>query len=500
MKNQKRHTLTEQKRWRLPELLKKSGIVLKESCPDIVISHVTDDSRDVRPETLFVAVKGTRADGHRFIHQAIQRGARAILVEENGSLPSSVAVLHCESTSLALGPVLHTFYGTPSRKLRVIGVTGTNGKTTVTWLIRHLLESIHIPCGVIGTVKHFIGAQERPSGNTTPGVRELQSLLSEMVTEGLSACALEVSSHALDQHRTDGIEWAAGVFTNITPEHLDYHVTFENYFRTKLSLFQKLSLNAIAIINREDPVWENVRSAARGQVLTFGFREGADVAARNIRLGLYETSCMMTSPEGSFPVRWKLIGRHNIENLLAAVSVLVGLKIPLKKALAGVSTFSGVPGRLEQVDAGQSFPVFVDYAHTDGALQKVLEQLRAVTDRRIAVVFGGGGDRDRTKRPRMGKVAVSYADRVIVTSDNPRSEEPQAIADEITAGMQGHSTPWRVILDRREAIDLALNSADDKWMVLIAGKGHETGQIFKDRTVPFDDRAVARGILSRQNA
>ncbi len=484
--------------WRLPDLIQASGLSIDGTVPDCPIRQVTDDSRDVRPDALFVAVKGSRVNGHRFLDDAIARGARVVLIEEGCTVPPSVVKIRVKATRPILGPLAHTFLGSPSKELRLVGVTGTNGKTTVAWLIQHLLEAAHMSCGLVGTVCHRVGQVERPSGNTTPGVVTLQGLLSEMVENGTKACAMEVSSHALDQYRTEGLEWAVGVFTNLSPEHLDYHGTLERYLQAKLRLFQALSSTATAVINRDDPAWRRIQKSTKASVLTYSLRENADLVATDVRTTLQGTECRLITPEGIFPVSWSLIGLHNLENLLAAVGALMGLGVPVRQFLGGVETFAGVPGRLERIDMGQPFSVFVDYAHTDGALQRVLEQLRRVTDRRILVVFGCGGDRDRTKRPRMGQVASTLADRVIITSDNPRSEDPRAIAEEVASGIREGSSPWEIILDRKEAIRRALVSADENWVVLIAGKGHERGQIFGNEVVPFDDLAVVRECLAKR--
>ena len=378
----------------------------------------------------------------------------------------------------------------------MIGVTGTKGKTTVSWAVQHLLEKAGVPCGLIGTVCHRLGNGAQASGNTTPGAVFLQAGLAQMLERGLQACAMEVSSHALDQRRTDGIRWTCGLFTNFAPEHLDYHVTMEQYLEAKLRLFQALPASAWAVIHREDAVFEKVRRATQGRVVTYGLKEGADLTAREIRGTLDGTEFQLRTPEGSFPVRTSLIGLHNVENLLAAIGAACSAGVPAGRSVEGIPSFAGVPGRLERIQCGQPFPVFVDYAHTDGALRRVLEQLRGLGSRKILTVFGCGGDRDRGKRPRMGQAAAELSDRVIITSDNPRGEDPAAIAREILAGAKKGNAPAEVILDRREAIRSALGSADEHWLVLIAGKGHEGVQIFADRSVPFDDRVVVRELLN----
>ncbi|MBI3317989.1 MAG: UDP-N-acetylmuramoyl-L-alanyl-D-glutamate--2,6-diaminopimelate ligase [Candidatus Omnitrophica bacterium] len=480
---------------RFSELLSESGIPVRGKIPELEITRVTDDSRQVVPGALFVAVKGAAEDGHRFLPQAIARGARAVLLEEDLPVPEGVFKWRIPSTRPALARLASSFYGFPSRRLRMVAVTGTNGKTTVAWILRHLLEKQGTGCGLIGTVCHEVGRGAEPSKNTTPGAVLLQELLSRMVEAGLRACAMEVSSHALDQGRTDGIEFGCGVFTNLTPEHLDYHATPEEYLKAKLRLFQGLHPLAPAVINRDDPAWLRVREAAKGPILLYGLRREADLTAEEIRLSLEGTSCRVKTPRGVFAFRWNLIGRHNLENLLAAVGAAASLGTGFEEALAAAEDFRGVPGRLERIEGDQPFPVFVDYAHTEDALKKVVSELRAAGSGRITVVFGCGGDRDRTKRPRMGRVAGEMCDSVIVTSDNPRSEDPARIAGEVAAGLKGTPASWRVILDRRAAIQAALESAGEGEIVLIAGKGHETSQVFGKETVPFDDRAVARQIL-----
>ncbi len=492
-------------KWLLPDLLKAAGIPLpRPPLPDLPIERVTDDSREVGPKTLFVAMKGPQSDGHRFLDEAIRRGACAALTEEKmgpcaqaAANPSGqeAVVIRVASTRAVLGPLVQAFWDRPSRRLRLVGVTGTNGKTTVTWLIHHLLTAAGYPCGWIGTISYRVGQRVYPSENTTPGAVRLGELLDEMVRNRQTACAIEVSSHALDQRRTEGLHWSCAVFTNLNPEHLDYHKNLGNYLQAKLKLFQALRPGAFAVINRDDPAWESFCRASRAPVLTYGLKTAADLTASNLQLTLEGSSFELQSPQGRFSVRTPLVGGHNVENLLASLAAVMGLTIPLREVLPGAESFSGVPGRLERVDPGDGLPVFVDYAHTDYALRRVLETLRCLTRRKILVVFGCGGDRDRTKRPRMGQVAAGLSDRVVVTSDNPRSEDPAAIAQEITAGMKGSSTPFELVLDREEAIHLALQVPEEEWLVLIAGKGHEREQIVGNRRIPLDDREVALRFL-----
>jgi UDP-N-acetylmuramoyl-L-alanyl-D-glutamate--2,6-diaminopimelate ligase len=424
-----------------------------------------------------------------------------VLVERRDvSVPEPVVLIRVPSTRAALGPLLHAFYGSPSLSLSVVGVTGTKGKTTVTWLIQHLLEACGLACGLIGSICARWRQEYRVFHQTTPPAAILQRTLAEMVHAEMQVCAMEVSSHALDQQRTDGIRWACGVFTNLDPEHMDYHGTMEAYARAKRRLFEQLPPEATAVLHRGDPRWEEMAGVVRGRVRTYGIGVGADFEAREIRMSLEGTRFELVGPGLRWPVESPLIGLHNVENVLAALGAVDSLHIPLEWAAQAVSHFPGVPGRLERIDVGQPFPVFVDYAHTERALRRVLGQLRQLTSRRIVTVFGCGGDRDRLKRPLMGRAAGELSDRVIVTSDNPRSEDPAQIAREILSGMQGVPAEVEVILDRREAIRAALAGADSRWLVLIAGKGHEEEQIFADRSVPFDDRQVVRMLLGERYA
>lgn len=477
----------------LAELLGSAGIRVPAALPSTRIRQVTDDSRAVGPGALFVAVRGSAADGHRFAAQAAARGAAAVLVEQELPLPEATTQVRVPSTRAVLGPLAHAFQGFPSRAVKVVGVTGTKGKTTVTWWLHHLLEAAGTRCGLMGTIGNRLGDGEMAaSGNTTLGAAALQADLGLMRDRGLTACAMEVSSHALDQQRVGGVEWAAAVFTNLGSEHLDYHSTLEQYFQAKRKLFTALGEKATAVLNAADPTSSRLRADVRGRVITYALKGPAEVTARSVCSSLEGFSAELVTPAGVFPVASRCVGLHHLENLLAAVSAVWALGVPLEKGLAAVPDFGGVPGRMERVEAGQPFPVFVDYAHTDGSLRRVLEELRRAGAGKILTVFGCGGDRDRTKRPRMGRAAAELSDRVLITSDNPRSEEPQRIAEEITAGIEPGSCAVEIRLDRREAIQQALESAEEGWVVLIAGKGHEQAQIFADRAVPFDDRAMVR--------
>lgn len=485
---------------RLPDLLAAAGVRDAGPVPDLPIAWVTDDSRRVRPDTLFIALAGGRSDGHRFLEQAVRAGARVLLVENGARIPEGAVGIRVKATRPLLGPILHAFWGSPSEWLRMAGVTGTNGKTTVAWFIRHLLDRAGFPCGLLGTVCGRVGPEVRPALLTTPRPTELQELLAEMARAGLEFCAMEVSSHALDQGRTAGIRWKAGVFTNVAPEHLDYHGDLSAYRAAKRRLFEDLDGQSWAVLNRQEEVFEEFRrAAAPARVLTYGLGPPADLYARDVRYSLEGACGTWVTPEGEFPLELRLIGAFNLMNAAAAVGAAGVLGVPYHQAVREAAAFQGVPGRLERIETGRGFPVFVDYAHTDGALREVLRALRSVTDRKIITLFGCGGDRDRAKRPRMGRVASELSDALVVTSDNPRSEEPEKIVCDILSGVE-RELPVDVVLDRREAIRRALELAGGKSLVLIAGKGHETVQVFRDRTVPFNDRETVMEALKLVHA
>jgi UDP-N-acetylmuramoyl-L-alanyl-D-glutamate--2,6-diaminopimelate ligase len=456
---------------------------------EVEIADLAYDNRRVTPGTLFFCVVGLTRDGHEFAPGAVARGAVALVVER--PLGLGVPEVLVPNVREAMAPAAARFNGDPSATLKVVGVTGTNGKTTTAFLVRELLEAGGLQSGLLGTVKSIVGGAERAVERTTPEAIELQRGFREMLEQGDRACAMEVSSHALALHRADAIRFAAAIFTNLTQDHLDFHPTMEDYYSAKRRLFDGRA--GAEIINVDDPYGARL-AGERERAVTFAIDRDADYRALDVETGLTGTTCTVRTPEGDVPLHTPLRGRFNVYNVLGAIAAARALGVPLETAAAALATAGLVPGRFEPVDAGQPFAVLVDYAHTPDSLENVLSAARGLAgDGRLHVVFGCGGDRDRGKRPLMGEIARRLADRVVVTSDNPRSEEPEAIIAEI---LGGSGADVEHDADRRRAIELALGSAEPGDVVVIAGKGHEQGQEFADgHKIPFDDVTVARELL-----
>jgi UDP-N-acetylmuramoyl-L-alanyl-D-glutamate--2,6-diaminopimelate ligase len=468
---------------------------------DREITGLAYDSRRVTPGMMFVALTGQHVDGHDYIQGAVERGAAAVVCEQNGFVPERTTRIKVTDTRVALARAAAQFYGHPSTRLQVIGITGTNGKTTVAFMIRQLLEAAGVRTGLLGTIRYEIGERVIPAQRTTPEALEIQQLQAQMLRAGCRACVMEVSSHALEQRRILGVDFDAAVFTNLTQDHLDYHGTMAAYYAAKRKLFTQVeqgSKRGVAVINTDDAYGQRLAQETRTDlVLSYGLAETATLRAANIQLGPNATRMLMATSGRHFDCCLPLIGRHNVYNALAAVGAGLALKIDVSTIRRALNRLAPVPGRLEQVKAGQPFGVFVDYAHTDDALRNVLITLREITSGRLLVVFGCGGNRDAGKRPKMGRIAAELADVAVITSDNPRTEKPEAIAEQIEAGFRAvRRGDYRVELDRRRAIDQILRLAGARDTVLIAGKGHETYQEFEDTMVPFDDRMYARRTLA----
>lgn len=460
------------------------------------VSKVTCDSRGVKKGDLFIAFRGFADDGYKYIPQAISNGASAVLSEKDFEAPEYVIKILVGDTRAAFPVLASNMHNDPSRNLKMFGITGTNGKTTITYIIENIFGNAGCRTGVIGTINYRFKDKIVPAKNTTPGPLELQCLLFEMTKAGVSHVAMEVSSHSLDQGRVNGISFDAAIFTNITGDHLDYHKTINNYFRAKVKLFGKLKKSGTAILNHDDKLVRSLAGKLKSKVLTYGLSKGADIRAVDVKLSLDGSRFTIQTPKGDIPVSVKLIGRHNVSNILAAAGAAYCEGLSFSAIKKGVESVGFAPGRLEPVSAGQPFKVFVDFAHTQDALFNILGLLRDVTQEgRIITVFGCGGNRDRAKRPLMGITACEFSNKVVITSDNPRHEEPSAIIEEIEKGVRRAYKNYEVVVDRRKAIEKALREAGEKDIVVIAGKGHEKYQIIKDEVTPFDDREVARELI-----
>jgi UDP-N-acetylmuramoyl-L-alanyl-D-glutamate--2,6-diaminopimelate ligase len=456
--------------------------LLGPGVPPVDITALAYSSAAVRPGALFFCVPGFRADGHDFAPDAVERGAAALVCER--PLGLGVPEVVVPSVREAMGPVAAAFHGDPTATLKVVGITGTNGKTTTAFLVRHVLEETGTQCGLLGTVKSVVGGQEEEVERTTPEAVDLQATFARMLEAGDRACAMEVSSHALELGRAGGIHFASRVFTNLTQDHLDFHPSMDAYYSAKRRLFDE---PGPAVVNVDDEYGR--RLAAEIDCTTIAVHRNADLRAEDVRFDLTGSRFRIGELEAQVP----LPGLFNVQNALCALAAVRALGVSLEDAAGALAGFGRVPGRFEPVDEGQSFGVLVDYAHTPDSLENVLRAAREVTVGRLVVVFGAGGDRDTAKRPLMGAAARDLADRVLVTSDNPRSEEPESIVDQIMEGAGPHAERET---DRRKAIARAIAEAGEGDVVVIAGKGHEQGQEFENgRKEPFDDVTVARQAL-----
>jgi UDP-N-acetylmuramoyl-L-alanyl-D-glutamate--2,6-diaminopimelate ligase len=494
---------------KLRELLADWPGVTVEGSREVEIAAVEHDSRTVVPGSLFVCIRGFRQDGHGFIAEAAARGAVAVVVEGDRATvgaPPGMTVVRVRDSRVALAVAANRFFDNPSGSLRMIGVTGTNGKTTTTYLAEAILGAAGRTVGLLGTIEYRCGAVTFPGERTTPESSDLHSLLRRMSALGAWAAVMEVSSHSLALHRVEGCEFDVGIFTNLTQDHLDFHGSMHTYAEAKARLFQMLGRDrrkageAAAVLNADDPWTPFMAEATRARVIRYGISAEADLRVREMSLRLAGIRAVLESPWGALEIESALVGQHNLANILGAAGACLHLGVSRERVQEGVRNLRAVPGRFEKVEAGQPFGVVVDYAHTPDALERVLQFAREYATGRVITVFGCGGDRDRGKRPLMGEAAALLSDFVIVTSDNPRSEDPLAVIADIQAGVNTVSAGGKrhdTIADRREAITAALARAREGDLVVIAGKGHETYQILRDRTIPFDDRVVAREALTR---
>ena len=483
---------------KLRDLLRFAKPLMVDGNLDAEVTGVRGDSRRIRKGDLFVAARGGATDGHDFIAEAVAAGAVAVVCEKRGAVSHGAALIHVADSRRALAQLADAFHGRPSSQLKVIGITGTNGKTTTSLLAASILDAAGMPAGVIGTLAVRFGDREIPATNTTPPADDLQDALGRMVQAGMKAVAMEVSSHALHQGRVEGVEWDAAVFTNFTQDHLDYHRTMDSYFSAKRRLFEKLGgsgKKASAVLNADDPRCAELRRALPEGVPVFLYGSAAEATVRaiGIETSLGGSRFTLHTSAGETEVRTRLFGTHNVENCLAAAAAGMALGADLGAVARGIAAVASVSGRLERV--AENPAVFVDYAHTEDALRRALQTLRPFTRGRLIIVFGCGGGRDHAKRPLMGRAAAELADFIFVTSDNPRFEEPGEIVEEIVKGF-GNMGRFEKILDRRGAIGAALGMAREGDTVLLAGKGHETYQEARGVRNPFDDRAVVREFLA----
>jgi UDP-N-acetylmuramoyl-L-alanyl-D-glutamate--2,6-diaminopimelate ligase len=459
--------------------------------PAVEVGGLAYDNRAVEPGTLFFCVPGFTRDGHEFAPDAIERGAAALVVTR--PLGLGVPEVRVTDVRAAMAVAAARFYGDPTARLPVVGITGTNGKTTTAFLVRSLLEAAGRQCGLLGTVTSVVAGQERPTVRTTPEAIDLQCTFREMLDGGDRACAMEISSHALELRRADGIHVAAAVFTNLTQDHLDFHATMEDYFAAKRRLFAS-PLTDVRIANVDDPYGRRLAGEFSGTV-TFAIEAPADYRAVGVRTGFAGSDCTFATPDGDVDVHVPLPGRFNVANALGAWAAARSLGAPVEVLAGALPGAARVPGRFEPVAEGQPFAVLVDYAHTPDSLENVLRAARELADGRVIALFGAGGDRDRGKRPLMGEIGARLADVCLITSDNPRSEDPEAIIAEILAGARGAANVEHDA-DRRASIHRAVALAEPGDVVVIAGKGHEQGQEFAGgRKEPFDDVTVAREAL-----
>ncbi|MGH9454012.1 MAG: UDP-N-acetylmuramoyl-L-alanyl-D-glutamate--2,6-diaminopimelate ligase [Terriglobia bacterium] len=479
------------------ELLRDVPTLESGVAPHVEVNSLAYDSRLVRPGALFFAIQGEKADGHAFIPFALEKGAVGIVSELPAPEGLKSRWIQAGKIRRALSLTGRNFFHQPDLGLQLIGVTGTSGKTTTVYLLHSILEAAGIMAGLFGSIEYRFGPQRLTAKNTTPESLDLLTYFDALRAAGGKAAVMEVSSHALDQERVWGFHFQAAVFTNLSGDHLDYHRDLDHYFAAKRRLFEGLGTPppGLGVINLDDAWGAKLLQIPQPRQLTYGVESSAQYRVRQFSLGANGLHAALSTPEGKWEIESPLLGRGNLEDVLAAAVTADGLGIPREKIQEGVSRLRQIPGRFEKIDEGQPFLVFVDYAHKYDALKNVLKTARPLARERLITVFGCGGDRDRTKRPLMGEAAGMLSDLVILTSDNPRSEDPINIMNDVMVGLQKAGRPYLTEVDRGAAIHKALEEARAGDVVVIAGKGHETYQILKDRTIPFDDREVARAIL-----
>ena len=457
---------------------------------EIEIKGITSDSREVKDGYAFVCIKGPVSDGHKFAQSAVEKGAAVVIAERDTGVKAQILV---KDSVAVFSDMCAIWFSRPAESLKIIGVTGTNGKTSVTYMIKKILEAQGEKVGLVGTIQNMIGDKVLPAKNTTPGIFEINSLFAEMRDSGCTYAVMEVSSHALDQRRIIGIDFEIAIFTNLTQDHLDYHITMENYLEAKKKLFRMCKT---AILNSDDESSAKIAEGLSCKVVTYCAGNNGTYNAKAVKYRPASVEYELLSPNSIDHIKVNTGGKFTVYNSLCAISCAAELGFPINESAKALATLEGVKGRAEVVECDRDFTVIIDYAHTPDGLKNILTTFKECECNRLTVVFGCGGDRDKTKRPIMGSIAARYADNVIVTSDNPRSEDPIAIIDDILVGMDGSVTPYKVIENRVEAIKYAVATARKDDIIVLAGKGHETYQILKDETIHLDEREIVAEALA----
>lgn len=479
----------------LKELLTAVSVKEVYGNTNLNIEKMEYHSSKIGKSDLFVAIKGYKTDGHNFIYDAIKNGASCIVTEKDFDFQVQAKII-VEDSRTALAQLADKFYGSPSSKLKVVGITGTNGKTTISYLLKNILQTKEEKIGLVGTIAHYIGDQKIAAHNTTPESLDLQKMFCQMLTSGIKYAVMEVSSHSLALKRVESIDFDVAIFTNLTQDHLDFHQDMESYRKTKGKLFEMLDKkDGEAVINLDDANWEYFYNKTEAPKIAYSLEnKKADVFAEKVKSNLDGSKMSISTPKGKFDIETKLIGEQNVYNILAAVAGSLALQFDLQSIAQGLKSAERIPGRLERIDLGQPFDVLIDYAHTPDALERVLLTAKKLSSGKVIALFGCGGDRDKTKRPIMGKLSNRIADYIIVTSDNPRTENPSSIIDDIFKGITGKDRVQR-IEDRAQAIEQALKLAKPKDIVVIAGKGHEDYQIIGTKKIHFSDKETVEHIL-----
>lgn len=479
----------------LKDLLQNVNYKILQGNLEQLVDEVIYDSRIKTDKGLFIAVKGFDKDGHEFIDSAINNGAKTIVLEDEMTLPDTITVVQVKDTRQVMAQIATNRYQNPSEAFNIVGVTGTNGKTSITYLLGCILETYERKIGIIGTIENRIGETILQAQRTTPEALELQKLFAKMRDEQVTECLMEVSSHALDLYRVKGTTFKVGIFTNLTQDHLDFHKTMENYARAKAKLFRQCEIGIINVDSEYSTVMLENHTC---KVVTYGIDCQADYKASNIEICATGVTYQLQTPEGSYEIKIPIPGKFTVYNTMAVIATARSLNIPMKVIIEALKQVKGVPGRVQGISSIKGYSVLVDYAHTPDGLENVLETIKQFAKGRIITVFGCGGDRDNTKRPIMGEIAAKYSDEVMITSDNPRSENPAKILNQIEEGVKKYTTPYQKIEDRKEAIHHALTKANCEDVILVAGKGHENYQILADRIIHFDDMEVVKAFMQEE--